>query len=172
MPWTNPTTRSTGDLITAAIWNTDLVDNLRFVHDRAVTRLYAPFGTLSNLGDFSAVIIQDNANATVRFTFEAPPDFSSLISLEVLVRANFSGARTLSLASDYAAEGEDYGNHSGTSGASYTFTTSVLDWIDVSGVFSSLAAGDTGGLAITVSGGPGGANQIAVLGLRLRYLRT
>jgi hypothetical protein len=28
MAWTSPTTRTTGDLITAAIWNTDLVDNL------------------------------------------------------------------------------------------------------------------------------------------------
>jgi hypothetical protein len=28
MSWTNPTTRNTGDLITAAIWNTDLVENL------------------------------------------------------------------------------------------------------------------------------------------------
>ena len=28
MAWTAPTTRATGDLITAAIWNTDVVDNL------------------------------------------------------------------------------------------------------------------------------------------------
>lgn len=28
MSWTAPTTRTTGELITAAIWNTDIVDNL------------------------------------------------------------------------------------------------------------------------------------------------
>lgn len=28
MAWTAPTTRTTGELITAAIWNTDIVDNL------------------------------------------------------------------------------------------------------------------------------------------------
>lgn len=31
MAWTNPTTRSTNDLITAAIWNADLVDNLTYL---------------------------------------------------------------------------------------------------------------------------------------------
>ena len=31
MAWTNPTTRSTGNLITASIWNTDLVDNLVYL---------------------------------------------------------------------------------------------------------------------------------------------
>lgn len=31
MGWTDPTTRSTDDLITASIWNTDLVDNLAFL---------------------------------------------------------------------------------------------------------------------------------------------
>ena len=29
MAWTAPTTRATGNLITASIWNTDVVDNLR-----------------------------------------------------------------------------------------------------------------------------------------------
>lgn len=29
MSWTTPTTRATGDLITAAIWNTDVVNNLK-----------------------------------------------------------------------------------------------------------------------------------------------
>ncbi len=31
MAWTFPSTRATGDLITAAIWNTDLVNNLRYL---------------------------------------------------------------------------------------------------------------------------------------------
>lgn len=32
MAWTNPTTRTTGTLITASIWNTDLVDNLAYLY--------------------------------------------------------------------------------------------------------------------------------------------
>lgn len=31
MAWTAPTTRATGDLITASIWNTDLTDNLAYL---------------------------------------------------------------------------------------------------------------------------------------------
>jgi hypothetical protein len=33
MAWTAPTTRSTGELITASIWNTDIVDNLVVLKD-------------------------------------------------------------------------------------------------------------------------------------------
>ena len=32
MAWTNPTTRSSGDTITAGIWNADLVDNLLYLY--------------------------------------------------------------------------------------------------------------------------------------------
>lgn len=35
MAWTAPTTRTTGELITAAIWNTDIVDNLDALKDPA-----------------------------------------------------------------------------------------------------------------------------------------
>lgn len=37
MGWTTPTTRSTGDLITASIWNTDLVDDLAYLKGQAGT---------------------------------------------------------------------------------------------------------------------------------------
>lgn len=35
MSWTTPTVRSTGDLITSSIWNTDLVDNLAYLKGEA-----------------------------------------------------------------------------------------------------------------------------------------
>ena len=41
MAWTDPTTRSPGDLITATIWNEDVVDNLDFLHDRVV-QIFCP----------------------------------------------------------------------------------------------------------------------------------
>ncbi len=37
MAFTTPTTRSTGDLITASIWNTDMVDNIAFLKGQAGT---------------------------------------------------------------------------------------------------------------------------------------
>jgi|SRR5215471_4368249 len=45
MAWTTPTTRSTGNLITASIWNTDLVDNLILLKTSI-----ANDGTLSSSG--------------------------------------------------------------------------------------------------------------------------
>jgi len=35
MAWTTPTVRSTGDLITSSIWNTDIVDNLAYLKGEA-----------------------------------------------------------------------------------------------------------------------------------------
>lgn len=40
MAWTAPTTRQTGDLITADIWNTDVVDNLQVLHDANFVEAY------------------------------------------------------------------------------------------------------------------------------------
>lgn len=40
MAWTEPTTRSTGDLITAAIWNTDVVDNLDYLYEHNFKAAY------------------------------------------------------------------------------------------------------------------------------------
>lgn len=36
MAWTTPTTRATGDLITASIWNADIVENLKHVFPPSV----------------------------------------------------------------------------------------------------------------------------------------
>ena len=36
MTWVDPTARQTGDLITAAIWNQDVVDNSQFLYDSAL----------------------------------------------------------------------------------------------------------------------------------------
>lgn len=33
MAWTSPSTRATGDLITASIWNTDIVENIKWLGD-------------------------------------------------------------------------------------------------------------------------------------------
>lgn len=35
MAWTNPTVRTTGELISASHWNTDIVDNLNFLREAA-----------------------------------------------------------------------------------------------------------------------------------------
>lgn len=49
MAWTAPTTRSTGDLITAAIWNQDIVDNTNAEFPLGVGAWTAWTPTLGNL---------------------------------------------------------------------------------------------------------------------------
>ncbi len=84
MTWTDPTTRSTGDLITAAIWNQDVVDNGHFLHDRAAVRFYSPNGrssTFASAGYHSAARLSGGNN--VYFEFDIPDDFDSLTRIEI-----------------------------------------------------------------------------------------
>ena len=46
MAWNNPSSVTTGDLITAATWNSDVVDNVQYVHDnRAINYLAGEFSS-------------------------------------------------------------------------------------------------------------------------------
>ena len=47
MGWTAPTTRATGELITAVEWNTDLVENLKALRDLPAAQIYYSSGSLS-----------------------------------------------------------------------------------------------------------------------------
>lgn len=48
--WTAPTTRSTGDLISASIWNTDLTENLKFLKDAPVIDTAVIIGAATTSG--------------------------------------------------------------------------------------------------------------------------
>ena len=48
--WTAPTTRSTGDLISASIWNTDLVENLKYFKDAPVFDTAVIIGAATTAG--------------------------------------------------------------------------------------------------------------------------
>lgn len=47
MAWTNPTSRTTGTLITASIWNTDLVDNLNYLYS-TINSFPTPVKSIAN----------------------------------------------------------------------------------------------------------------------------
>ena len=67
--------------------------------------------------------------------------------------------------SDYGAVGEVYNMHSSSDTTStYSITDDQLGEIDISGMFSSIAAGDYCGFSIS-----GDTGDILVLGIRLRY---
>lgn len=73
MAWTAPTTRSTGNLITASIWNTDLVNNLSYLKnaptfDGTVTLAGNPatYGLIFD-GSNGGGIAATHASGTLRF---------------------------------------------------------------------------------------------------------
>src|SRR5687768_6781957 len=97
MTWTDPTTRATGDLITAAIWNAEMVDNTMYLHDRVVSQLLPPVlvtGTGANMltnGDRPVAALNNvNASAAAFFAFAVPADFDALVELSVIFVANAS----------------------------------------------------------------------------------
>lgn len=120
-------------------------------------------------GDYNVVAV--STNGTESFTFFVPYDFTTLTSL-VLVGIPSAGAagtgKDIDLTSDYAGNGQLSTTHSESDAAS-TYDTGSADTIfelDVSGVFSSIAAGDYCGLKINHNA-VGGA--IDYLGIKMRY---
>lgn len=169
MTWTDPTTRSTGDLITAAIWNQDVVDNLEYLHERTVTRWIPPHGSLSVAGDWYAIYGYVTPFAAY-FSFDIPPDFDQLVSLEVAILGTQTGQRTYDLNSDYGNpdDAEDSDHHSeALTSQTVDVIQNEMEWIDVSGVFTSLAAGDICSLKIS-----GSYQYMYILGCRIRYTQT
>jgi hypothetical protein len=168
MTWTDPTTRSTGDLITAAIWNQDVVDNLDYLHDRAVTRWLPPRGSTSLVNDW--ILINGDNSFAAYFSFDIPDDFDQLLALELAIWGTQTAQGTYTLSSDYGNpdDAEDYDHHSETmSNQTVDVTQYEMEWIDASGVFTSLAAGDVCGLKVF-----GSTGRMYILGCRLRYTRT
>ena len=173
MVWTDPTTRSTGDLITSTVWNGDVVDNLGYLHERVVTKLIPPSITSGNavlVGDHSTA--RANGTYKVYFEFIIPTDFDALESLEVIFVPNSSGTVDIDLDSDYGnpAANEAAAAHSESLvGITQAVTAYQLYTVDISGVFSSMTAGDICGLRFHY----GGAGPVMeVLGLRIIYTRT
>lgn len=88
------------------------------------------------------------SNGSANITFRVPFDFVSLISLEIIGKADGDAvAVSIDLSSDYGAVGQSTTTHSETdTTTTYNFTSGIQTATDISGVFSSLAAGDSCGL--------------------------
>lgn len=79
MPYTAPTTRATSNLITATIWNTDLVDNITYLANPPACRVYhnttqsIPHITLTKLSfnseRFDTNTMHDTVTNNSRITF-------------------------------------------------------------------------------------------------------
>lgn len=134
----------------------------------ATVEVYFNASNNSNIGDFSTDSV--SANGTGRFRFAIPADFDALVSLRAgVVPAVTNATADIDLTSDYGAIGESFSNHSESDLAStYNLTANELQEIDISGVFSVLAAGDRCGLA-WIHNSIGGA--VHLLWIQLRYTR-
>lgn len=175
MSWTDPTTRSTGDLITAAIWNAEVVDNLGFLHDREVS-VWVPYvdtsGSTTTIGSLPVARLSNLGADWVKFSFPMPDDFDTLVGLDVVLVSSATTTLEYDLESDYGAEGEGYDNHSESLlNQTVVAIADEVALVDASEVFSNLAAGDECGLAYSASSGANSAYHY-VPGLWLRYLRT
>lgn len=104
--------------------------------------------SFDNLGDFPKVTLQ---NSDEGYTIgRIPSDFNSIVSIVILtVHSATDGALPMDITSDYAAAGEAYNAHSESDTAStYAVTQNELEEIDVSGIFTALAANDYFGVGI------------------------
>lgn len=99
-----------------------------------------------------------SATANSNFEFRMPSDFLSIISLTVELTPSAGAAgsgKDIDLTSDYGTQGEAFNNHSETdTGTVYDFTglTDTFSEIDLSPVFTGLAANDICGVNIDHNG--------------------
>jgi len=110
-------------------------------------------------------------NGSFRFDFKVPHDFTSLVTLALVgwPEPGAAGAgKDIDLTSEYGSVGELRNNHSESDvGSTYNLgATDVIFELDISGVFSSLAAGDYAGLLVSHNSIGG---TVHYLGIRLRY---
>lgn len=88
MAWTNPTTRSTGNLITASIWNTDLVDNLNYL--KGVADQVDGFNTIVKTGDetlSSSTTLQDDNQLAFSVVASKIYGFKAMIQIDLAASA-------------------------------------------------------------------------------------
>jgi len=164
MTWSDPSTRSTGDLITAAIWNQDVVDNGQYLHDRVLPIWIPSHYTFPGLGDYAS---DAGGGFTSRLSAYIPDNFDTLVSATIVIGSNVTTTLNYNLNSDYAQPdtSENYDNHSESlTGQTLSVTANRVYEIDISGVLTYLAAGDVLGVKIDKNSG---TNDQKVLGMLL-----
>ena len=173
MGWTNATTRSTGNLITASIWNTDLVDNMDFLETQdfyaptTVRYTGAAFVALAASGNYPAAILS-GATQFALTSFHCPANFSAIVtSVLIVIPTSTQASANWDIESHYAANGEAYNTHSESDTVTtYNVTAQQLFEVDVSGILSSLAADDYVGLKLLQSTA---SHTVNVIGFYMKY---
>lgn len=173
MSWSAPSTRSTGDMVTAAIWNQDVVNNPTQLHDWQVISMWTPVtqafnaGTIDRLAEGAHVGAQIAANgADGGVTFVVPSDYVSLVSLTAIIAGISTATLNYDLRSFYGAAGEAYNNHNSSSlGATLAVVANTIYSINIASLYASLAAGDYAGFGLENNG----TTSVLFMGVLLRY---
>jgi hypothetical protein len=142
--------------------------------DNAAIPLSVFYGVDSsaNLGDYRVRAI--GTTGSYRFTFNIPNDFTSLTKLVMIISPTSGAAgsgKDIDLSSNYGSVGEAQNEHSESdTTTTYDFTGDADKFVelDISIVFSSIAAGDICGLFVDHKGTGGTINYF---GVRLDYTK-
>lgn len=178
MAWTTPTTRITGELITATIWNTDIVDNLIYLKNEIDTDTHTMwFPVTLNTGNYglvngSYVVAAVNGTGGNGWCgWMTPTDWASSVSLQLSFIATFTGTFSYDIYSDYNATGASGSQYSASSLTNTLGVTNNFHYhIDISSIYTSLGAGFYCGFKLVNNSGAG--NIVNLLGIRLIYTRT
>lgn len=148
MAWVTPTSRSTGDLITAAIWNQDVVSNVIALEQRVQTLLVYTREESSFTGVY-AVDSPDNGQEAY-YSWQMPADFLALVSANIAFNPYATETITFDLTINYAANGEPENTHTGSVvNATLGTTANQLAEYDFTALLASLGAGDYVGMEVS-----------------------
>jgi len=165
MTWTDPTTQTTGNLITAATWNNEVVENLVHLRERVFESIYY-FDSHHSNTDYRGA----SMGSPRRVTFVLPSDFQEIESVSVLILAVSTETVTLNLSLSYGLEDEAKDtNTESLSGQAVLVEADTHHTLDVTSMFDEVQAGHICGLECTRTSG--NANSL-LLGLHVRYTRV
>ena len=131
------------------------------------TVFYGVFGSPSNNGDFN--VVAGTTNGTTRLNFYVPTNFSALVSLQAVGICSAGAAQTarnIDLTSDYGAIGElSTANSQSNTTITYDLSAAAgrITGLDISSVFTSIAAEDFCGILITHNTIGGNFDYIGIL---------
>lgn len=168
MAWTTPRDWTTGELVTEAMMDTHVKDNLVYLKQR---ELWVPVTYGDNgLGPQGDHVMADclNAGDQAYVTWKCPFDFVTLSEAYLVVRPLFTqAAANWNIGSQYGAIGESYITHNENDGATtYNVTQDILFGVDCSGILTNLAAGDIVGISINLGDN---AHDFALIGFYMKY---
>jgi len=168
-----PSTLTTGDLVTAAIWNQDVVDNVIFLHSRSAA-IYINGYDSSNAANHTSTITVTGQYITAankqHFYFRVPADFASIAGLQWVYSPFGGGTSDVDYSVGYGASGEVFDADNATvAGAGGAVTQDHVELLDLSAGFGSLAANDY--ISVRIAYGGTGPNLFD-MGMWFEYTRT